>query len=59
MCNHDYVVIIHRETQVLSAHQEKLALWAPRVYQENQEQRVSEDSRDQWSVKILIYFCIC
>lgn len=59
MFNHDYVVIIHRETQVLSAHQEKLALWAPRVYQENQEQRVSEDSRDQWSVKILFYFCIC
>lgn len=53
------VIIIYRETQVLSAPQEKPALWAPRVCQENPEQKVSEDSPDQWSVNHLIYFCIC
>lgn len=44
------VIIIYRETQVLSALQEKPAPWDLRVSQENQEQKVSEDSRDQWSV---------
>lgn len=45
---------VYRETQVLLAPQEKLALWAPRVCQENLEQKVSEDSQDQWSVKTAV-----
>ncbi len=50
------VVITYRVTQVLSVPQEKPALWAPRVCRENQEQKVSEDSQDQWSVEILSSF---
>ncbi len=50
------VIITYRVTQVLSDPQEKPALWAPRVCQENQEQKVSEDSQDQWSVEILSSF---
>lgn len=46
-------IIIYRETQVLSALQEKPAPWDLRVSRENQGQKVSEDSRDQWSVQIL------
>lgn len=42
-----------RETPVLLAQQEKPALWAPRGPQENQEQKVCEDSRDQWVNKDL------
>lgn len=44
-------IIIYRETQVLLAPQEKPALLVPKVNQENQEQKVSEDFQDQWSVK--------
>lgn len=37
-----------RETPELWAHQERPALLAPRGPQENQEQKVSEVSQDQW-----------
>lgn len=42
-----------RETQVLLAPLERPAPSAPRVYQENQERKVSEDSQDQWESKDL------
>ena len=42
------IIAIHREIQVQLVPRERLALSALRVYQANQEQRVSEDSQDQW-----------
>lgn len=44
---------------MLLAPQEKLVLWAPRVSLENLEQKVLEDSQDQWSAKELDLFFIC
>lgn len=44
---------------MLLDHQVKLAPSVPRAHQENQEQKVSEDSQDQWSVMLLHAFCLC
>lgn len=46
-------MVVYRETRVLLDPLERLDLSALRDSQENQEQKVSEDSRDQWSVSVL------